>query len=88
MKKTLLLAALMGAALAAPTMPAVAADAVAAKPSIEAKCFILPLLPGCVAEFKAEAEAHGWSMTAIPVAWWTCKKAEANAGHLLDCSAA
>lgn len=88
MKKTLLLAALMAAAFAVPAMPAVAADAIAKKPSIEAKCFFLPLLPACVEEITAEAGLHGWSLTTIPVDWWTCKKAEAKAGHLLDCTTA
>lgn len=85
MKKILLVAALVSAAVAVPAMPSMAAD-VAAKPAVEAKCFVLPLLPDCVAEWSADAQSHGFHLTTIPNAWWTCKKAEPKAGHLLDCA--
>ena len=49
MKKTLILAALMSAAFAVPTLAAdeiVIVDEVA---SVDAKCYVLPLLPDCAA---------------------------------------
>ena len=84
MKKTLMLVALMGAAFAMPAMPTMAADT-ATKTGVEAKCFILPLLPDCAAQWNEEWKANGFHWTPLPVAWWTCEQAEANAGHLLDC---
>ena len=84
MKKILVLAALMSAALAVPAMPAMAGEM--AKPAVDAKCVIFPLLPDCVAQWDADAQAHGFHWTPIPNAWWTCKKADAGAGHLLDCT--
>jgi hypothetical protein len=85
MKKTLVLAALMSAAFALPTVPASAADLVVTETGVDAVCYILPLLPDCVAQWNEEFKANGYHWTPLPVAWWTCEKAEANAGHLLDC---
>ena len=85
MKKMLLAAALISAAVAVPAMPSFAADVPAAKPAIDAKCFVFPLLPDCVAAWSADAEAKGFHLTTIPNAWWTCKKAEPKSGHILDC---
>ena len=84
MKKILMLAALVGAAIALPAAPTMAGD-MAAKPNVEGKCVVFPLLPDCVAQWDADAKAHGFHWTPLPNAWWTCKKAEAGAGHLLDC---
>ncbi len=81
MKKTLIVAALVTAATMAPTMPTLAADAA---PAVESKCYILPLLPDCAAEWHDAWKAKGLHV-AMPHEWWTCKKAEAGSGHLLDC---
>ncbi|MEO6012981.1 MAG: hypothetical protein ABIQ30_05275 [Devosia sp.] len=85
MKKILMVAALIGAAFAMPTLPATAGDMAATKTGVEAKCFVFPLLPACAAEWNEEWKANGFHYTPLPVAWWTCTKAEAAAGHLLDC---
>ncbi len=84
MKKTLLIAALVSA-VALPAIPTMAADMPAAKPAVDAKCFVFPLLPDCVAQWSEDAAANGFHVTTIPNAWWTCKKADPKAGHLLDC---
>jgi hypothetical protein len=86
MKKTLMLAAMVSAALAVPVMPATAADSIT-KTGVDAVCFVLPLLPDCTAQWNEEWKANGYHWTPIPVAWWTCERAEAAAGHLLDCDA-
>ncbi len=83
MKKTLILAALVSAAAAIPAIPASAAEVT--KTGVEAVCFVLPGLPKCIEEWRAEAEANGWSATMLPNAWWTCKAAASGSGHLLDC---
>lgn len=83
MKKTLIVAALVSAAAAMPAVPATAAAVT--KTNVEAVCFILPGLPKCIEEWRAEAEAMGFSWTPLPNAWWTCKRAAADAGHLFDC---
>jgi hypothetical protein len=84
MKKTLMIAALVaaGSLLA---MPTYAADAMAA-PAVEAKCVILPLLPACAAQWNDYWQSKGLHVK-TPVAWWTCEKAAAGAGHLLECEA-
>ena len=85
MNKILLAAALVSAALATPVF---AADMPAAKPApISAKCVLFPLLPDCLAAWGDDAKAKGFHVTTIPNAWWTCKKADPKAGHLLDCDA-
>jgi len=86
MKKTLIAAALMSAAFALPAVPASAADVVIvdAPDSVDAVCFILPLLPDCAAQWNAYWEAKGYHVT-TPYAWWTCKPAGDGAGHLLEC---
>lgn len=81
MKKTLIIAALVAAAFAAPTVPAIAADEA---PAVDAKCYILPLLPDCAAQWNDAWQGKGYHLT-TPYAWWTCKKAEDGAGHLIDC---
>ena len=81
MKKTLILAALIAAATAAPAVPVLAADDV---PQVESKCYVLPLLPDCAAEWNDYWQAKGYHLT-TPYAWWTCAKAEDGAGHLIDC---
>lgn len=86
MKKTLIVAALLSVAAALPAAPVAAAEMAMTKTAVEAKCFILPGLPACIDEWKAEAAAHGWSWKALPTAWWNCKAAASGAGHLLDCS--
>lgn len=85
MKKTLIVAALLAASAVA--TPSFAADAVvvvddAARP--DAVCFVLPLLPDCAAQWHDYWKAQGYHV-AMPVEWWTCVKAEAGSGHLLDC---
>jgi hypothetical protein len=85
MKKTLILAAFLSAAAALPAVPATAAEMT--ETGVEAICFVLPGLPKCIEEWRAEAAAHGYSWTPIPNAWWTCVKAEDGSGHLLDCDA-
>jgi hypothetical protein len=82
MKKTLLIAALVAAATA---FPATAADVVIVEAdAVDAKCFVLPLLPDCAAQWNDYWQAKGYHLT-TPYAWWTCKPAEAGAGHLLAC---
>jgi hypothetical protein len=83
MKKTLIVAALFAAAVALPTMPTYAGD-MAEAPTVEAKCFVAPLLPDCAAQWNEYWKAKGLHVT-TPYAWWTCAKAEDGAGHLLDC---
>jgi hypothetical protein len=87
MKKTLIAAALVSAALASPTISASAAETTITKTGVDAVCFLLPLLPDCVAQWAEEYEANGFQYKAIPVAWWTCEVAAENTGHLLDCDA-
>jgi hypothetical protein len=81
MKKILVLAALIVAGTAAPTLPAIAADEV---PEVESKCYVLPLLPDCAAQWNDYWQSKGYHLT-TPYAWWTCKKAADDAGHLIDC---
>jgi hypothetical protein len=83
MKKTLILAALLSAAVAMPAVPAVAADTAAA--TVDAKCYVFPLLPDCAAQWNDYWKAKGYHYAPLPNAWWTCERAEAGAGHLLDC---
>jgi hypothetical protein len=66
MKKTLALAALISAAMALSAMPTMAATAAAPKPAVDAKCFFLPLLPDCLAEWKSEDDAMMTKMMAPP----------------------
>jgi hypothetical protein len=80
MKKTLIVAALSAAALL--STPTFAAD-MAEAPAVDGKCYIFPLLPDCAAQWNDAWAAKGFHAS-IPVAWWTCKKAE-DAAHLLDC---
>ncbi|MBI4920407.1 MAG: hypothetical protein HY834_01545 [Devosia nanyangense] len=87
MKKTLIIAALLSVASALPATPSMAGDLMATKTGVEAKCFVLPGLPDCIVQWRAEAAAHGWSWTPLPNAWWTCKPAAKDAGHLFDCAA-
>ena len=82
MKKTVFLAALIAAAIAVPTMPAVAADEA---PAVDSKCYVLPLLPDCAAAWHDHWQSKGFHV-AMPVEWWTCERAEDGAGHLLDCA--
>jgi hypothetical protein len=87
MKKTLILAALMSAAFALPTVPVLAADDIVIVDevaSISTECYVLPLLPDCTAEWHDYWKAKGLHV-AMPVEWWTCVRAEEGAGHLLDC---
>jgi len=83
MKKTLMIAALVAASAFA-AMPTYAAD-MAAGPDVDAKCVIAPLLPDCVAQWNDYWKSKGFHVTPLPVAWWTCAKAEAGSGHLLEC---
>jgi hypothetical protein len=83
MKKTLILAALLSAAVAMPAVPAVAADTAAA--TVDGKCYVLPLLPDCAAQWNDYWAAKGYHISPLPVAWWTCERAEEGSGHLLDC---
>jgi hypothetical protein len=98
MKKILIAAALLAAA-AMPATPSMAfgASGGASKPTVEAKCFILPLLPDCLTAWKAEHDSM-MSKLAAPAApkttamaapklmtMPTCTKAAAGAGHLYDC---
>ena len=85
MKQTLMLAALMSVAFTLPTMAATAPDS-PTKTGVEARCFVFPLLPDCVAEWNEEWKANGFHLSPLPFAWWTCEKAEAEAGVLLECA--
>jgi hypothetical protein len=81
MKKTLIVAALIASVTA---FPATAETVVIVDDAVDAKCIVLPLLPDCAAQWNAYWEAKGYHFT-TPYAWWTCKPAEAGAGHLLEC---
>jgi hypothetical protein len=97
MKKILIAAALMATAVMPATSSMAASDSASSKPAVEAKCFLLPLLPDCIAAWKAEHDAV-MSKIAMPAAPKTtamtapklmtmpaCTKAPAGAGHLYDC---
>jgi hypothetical protein len=84
MKKTFVIAALMSAAFALPTMAADEIVIVDEAASVEATCYVLPLLPECAAQWNDHWQAKGFHLT-TPIAWWTCEKAEDGAGHLIDC---
>jgi hypothetical protein len=64
MKKILTLAALMAIAAMRVTAASAATMAAAAAPKIDAVCYILPLLPKCVDEWKA---AHPMAPVVAPV---------------------
>ena len=82
MKKTLAIAALIAAATA---FPVAAADVVIVDAdAVDGKCFVVPLLPDCAAQWNDYWQGQGFHYT-TPIAWWTCKPAEAGAGHLLEC---
>lgn len=82
MKKTLAIAALIAAATA---FPVAAADVVIVDAdAVDGKCFVFPLLPDCAAQWNDYWQAEGFHVT-TPIAWWTCKPADAGAGHLLEC---
>lgn len=95
MKKSLFVAAMFAAAALA-TTPSFSADmpAAAAAPEIKPICFFLPLLPDCIAAFKAHHDAEVAdgkmkmptmpampSMPKLP----TCSAAPEGSGHMLDC---
>ena len=94
MKKSLFVAAMFAAAALA-TTPSFSADmpAAAAAPEIKPICFFLPLLPDCIAAFKAHHDAEVASgkdkLAAIPAptlpALPKCEAAPKDSGHLLDC---
>jgi hypothetical protein len=86
MKKTLIFAALMSAAFAIPTVSTSAAEVVIvdAPESVDAVCFVLPLLPDCAAQWNDYWLSKGYHLT-TPYAWWTCRPAGDGAGHLLEC---
>jgi hypothetical protein len=95
--KTLVFAALVSALVVLPALPSAAADLAAApKPTMDAKCFFLPLLPDCLAAWKADHDAMMAKMTppkstamAAPVMTVPkmpmCTKAT-TPGHILDCT--
>jgi len=97
MKKSLFVAAMFAAAALA-TTPSFSADmpAAAAAPEIKPICFFLPLLPDCIAAFKAHHDAEVAdgkmkmpTMAAIPAptlpALPKCEAAPEGSGHMLDC---
>ena len=75
MKKTLILAALIAAATAH-FRPRQQTVVIVDEDAVEAKCFVLPLLPDCAAQWNDYWQAKGYHCT-TPYAWWTCKPAEA-----------
>jgi hypothetical protein len=88
MKKILIVAALMATVV----MPAttVSAATKAAAPKLSAACILLPLLPDCLAAWKAEGSSMMKATKTAMVApkfmtLPTCTKAAAGAGHLFDC---
>lgn len=93
MKKILIVAALMATTIM-PVTTVSAADmaTAAAAPKLSPACIFLPLLPDCLAAWKAKhdemaskvapkAAMVAPKMMAMP----TCSKAAAGAGHLYDC---
>ena len=93
MKKILIVAALM-ATTVMPVTSVSAADmaTAAAAPKLSPACIFLPLLPDCLAAWKAKhdqmmSKAAPKTAMAAPkmMAMPTCTKAAAGAGHLYDC---
>jgi hypothetical protein len=95
MKKVLIVAALVAASLVPAGTVYAAAPAASAK--ITAQCFLLPLLPDCLAMWKADGAAMMKVSVAAPKTAMTmpkmpmmpampnCTKAAAGSGHLYDC---
>ena len=95
MKKMLIVAALL-ATTGMPVNTASAANtATPTTPKLSPACFFLPLLPDCLAAWKAERDSM-MSKMAVPaksamaspkmmMTMPSCTKAAAGTGHLLDC---
>lgn len=91
MKKILIVAALLATAALPATPSYAAAKAAAPAPKMTAICFFLPLLPNCLAEWKAgmgkmapPKVAMAMPKMSMPI-MPTCTKAPAGSGHLFIC---
>ncbi|HVY51337.1 MAG TPA: hypothetical protein VHA07_07205 [Devosia sp.] len=94
MKKILIVAALMATTVMPVTTVSAADMATPATPKLSPACFFLPLLPDCIAAWKAEHDSMMSKMAAPAktamaapklMTMPTCTKAAAGAGHLYDC---
>lgn len=96
MKKILIVAALLATSVMPATSVSAAGTAAAAPAKPSLACLLLPLLPDCMAAWKADGHAIMSKMApkkmamAAPMAPMmpkmpNCTKAAAGAGHLFDC---
>lgn len=102
MNKVLIAAALLAASALPAVPAAAATMAMSTPAPTAERCMLMPLTPGCMAVLKAAHDsmmtpaapapkmAMAMPKMTMPAMmmpmWWTCVKAPAGSGHLLDCT--